>query len=136
MRCGTHGSILAPGGHQESPTLPDEPVYLKASFPDHSRAGETIAHCLDPRGFRKGECARKHKQESLTSRSGGEESAAAGSLAARSLAGRSPLWPSRARRRRGSRTRGKRGDPELDQRTPGLPRNRAHHAVFAYRREN
>lgn len=120
MWCGTHGSILAPGGHQELPPPPNnEPVYLKASFPNHSRAGETIAHCLDPRGFRKGECSRKHKQESLTSRSGGEESVAAGSRAARSLAGRSPLWPSRARRRRGSRTRGKRGDPEPDQRDAG-----------------
>lgn len=48
MPCDTHGSILAPGGHQETP---DEPVYLKASSPDHSGAGETIARCLDPRGF-------------------------------------------------------------------------------------
>lgn len=97
------------------PGNPDEAVYLKASSLHHSGAGETIACSLDPRGFRKGECARKHKQESLTSRSGGEESAAAGSRAACSLAG-SSLWPGRARRRWGSKARGKRGDPEPGQR--------------------
>lgn len=81
--------------HLVATRKPDEAVYLKASFPHHSGAGETIACSLDPRGFRKGECARKHKQESLTSRSGGEESAAAGSRAACSLAG-APLWSGRA----------------------------------------
>lgn len=101
------------------PGNPDEAVYLKASFPHHSGAGETIACSLDPRGFRKGECACKHKQESLTSRSGGEESAAAGSRAACSLSG-APLWSGRARRRRRlqwcSKACGKRGDPETGQR--------------------